>query len=70
MLVCTTKYNLISYIFINNIKFLCFNIFVLEVLLPHIGSASIETRTEMAITTAKNIIAVLDNTPMPNEVQF
>ncbi|CAH1736953.1 unnamed protein product [Aphis gossypii] len=40
------------------------------VLLPHIGSASIETRTEMAITTAKNIIAVLDNTPMPNEVQF
>jgi len=40
------------------------------VLLPHIGSASIETRTEMAITTAKNIIAALDNTSMPNEVQF
>ncbi|XP_060870334.1 glyoxylate reductase/hydroxypyruvate reductase-like [Metopolophium dirhodum] len=40
------------------------------VLLPHIGSASIETRTEMAILTAKNIIAVLDNTAMPNEVQY
>ncbi|KAL4089500.1 hypothetical protein QTP88_024526 [Uroleucon formosanum] len=40
------------------------------VLLPHIGSASIETRTEMAILTAKNIIAVLDNTTMPKEVQF
>jgi len=40
------------------------------VLLPHIGSASIETRTEMAIVTAKNIIAVLDNTIMPKEVQF
>jgi len=39
-------------------------------LLPHIGSASIETRTEMAILTAKNIIAVLDNTAMPREVQF
>jgi len=40
------------------------------VLLPHIGSASVETRTEMAILTAKNIIAVLDNIAMPKEVQF
>jgi len=40
------------------------------VLLPHIGSASIETRTEMAIVTAKNIIAVLDNTSMINELQL
>ncbi|CAI6361185.1 unnamed protein product [Macrosiphum euphorbiae] len=40
------------------------------VLLPHIGSASIETRTEIAILTAKNIIAVLDNTAMSTEVQF
>ncbi|XP_025414551.1 glyoxylate reductase/hydroxypyruvate reductase-like [Sipha flava] len=38
------------------------------VLLPHIGSASIETRIEMALITANNIIAVLDNKPMPNEV--
>jgi len=40
------------------------------VLLPHIGSASVETRTEMAILTAKNIIAALDNSAMPKEVQF
>lgn len=40
------------------------------VLLPHIGSAAIETRIEMAELTAKNIIAVLDNNPMPNEVQL
>lgn len=39
-------------------------------LLPHIGSATVETRTEMAELTAKNIIAVLDNTPMPEEVKF
>lgn len=40
------------------------------VLLPHIGSANIETRIEMAEVTAKNIIAVLDNIPMPKEVQL
>jgi len=40
------------------------------VLLPHIGSAAIETRIEMAELTAKNIIAVLDNIPMPKEVEF
>lgn len=38
------------------------------VLLPHIGSAAIETRIEMAELTAKNIIAVLDSAPMPKEV--
>ncbi|KAL5233704.1 hypothetical protein ACI65C_001114 [Semiaphis heraclei] len=38
------------------------------VLLPHIGSATIETRREMAIIVAKNIIAVLDNSAMPYEV--
>ncbi|CAH1709468.1 unnamed protein product [Aphis gossypii] len=40
------------------------------VLLPHIGSSSIETRTEMAVVTAKNIIAVLDNSAMTKEVQL
>jgi len=40
------------------------------VLLPHIGSATIETRTEMAVIVSNNIIAVLDNTAMPNEVQL
>ncbi|KAL6268475.1 hypothetical protein P5V15_001608 [Pogonomyrmex californicus] len=39
------------------------------VILPHIGSATIETRDEMACITAKNIIAVLEGTPeeMPAE---
>lgn len=40
------------------------------VLLPHIGSAAIETRIEMAQLTARNIIAVLDNTPMPKELRL
>lgn len=44
-------------------------IFVSLVILPHIGSATIETRDEMASITAKNIIAVLDGNPeeMPAE---
>lgn len=39
------------------------------VILPHIGSATVETRDEMASITAKNIIAVLDGSPeeMPAE---
>ncbi|XP_024867113.1 glyoxylate reductase/hydroxypyruvate reductase [Temnothorax curvispinosus] len=39
------------------------------VILPHIGSATVETRNEMASITAKNIIAVLDGNPelMPAE---
>jgi len=56
--------------FIKSIKLICFNILGFQVLLPHIGSAAIETRTEMAVLTANNIIAVLDNTLMPKEVQF
>jgi len=40
------------------------------VLLPHIGSATIEIRTEMAVIVSNNIITVLDNTAMPNEVQL
>jgi len=35
-----------------------------------LACTSIETRTEMAILAAKNIIAVFDNTAIPNEVQF
>ncbi|XP_050443203.1 glyoxylate reductase/hydroxypyruvate reductase-like [Adelges cooleyi] len=38
-------------------------------LLPHVGSSTVETEASMAILTAKNILAVLDNTPMPNEVK-
>lgn len=36
--------------------------------LPHIGSATIETRTKMAVMAAKNIIAVLQGRVPPNKV--
>lgn len=35
------------------------------VLLPHVGSATIKTRTAMAILAAENLIAGLEGTPMP-----
>ncbi|ENN77743.1 hypothetical protein D910_05428 [Dendroctonus ponderosae] len=38
------------------------------VILPHIGSASIETRNDMAILTAKNIVAALKNEPLLTEL--
>lgn len=40
--------------------------------LPHIGSATTETREEMAKITAKNIIAVLEGTPekMPAQIDL
>lgn len=46
--------------------------FFLLVVLPHIGSATIETRDEMARITAKNIIAVLEGTPenMPAQLNL
>lgn len=42
------------------------------VVLPHIGSATIETRDEMARITARNIIAVLEGTPenMPAQINL
>ncbi|XP_050581600.1 glyoxylate reductase/hydroxypyruvate reductase [Bombus affinis] len=42
------------------------------VVLPHIGSAATETREEMSIITAKNIMAVLKGTPaeMPAPLQL
>lgn len=39
------------------------------VILPHIGSASIETRNEMAILTAKNIIAAIKGEPLLTELK-
>lgn len=39
------------------------------VLLPHIGSASIETRQNMAILTANNILAALNGQDMPAELK-
>ncbi|XP_029834325.1 glyoxylate reductase/hydroxypyruvate reductase [Ixodes scapularis] len=38
------------------------------VLLPHIGSATTETRTAMAVLTAQNILAALQGLPMPATV--
>lgn len=41
-------------------------------ILPHIGSAAIETREEMSRITAKNIIAVLQGKPneMPTPLEL
>ncbi|XP_023018036.1 glyoxylate reductase/hydroxypyruvate reductase [Leptinotarsa decemlineata] len=38
------------------------------VILPHIGSATIETRNEMGILTARNIVAALEGEKMPSEL--
>jgi len=38
------------------------------VLLPHIGSASIETRTKMALLAAENAIAVMEGKEPPAKV--
>jgi glyoxylate reductase len=38
------------------------------VLLPHIGSASIRTRTRMAELAAENLLAVLDGREPPTPV--
>ena len=40
------------------------------VLLPHIGSATTETRTKMAIMAAENIIAVLSGKPPLNPIKI
>jgi glyoxylate reductase len=37
-------------------------------LLPHIGSATVETRLRMAILAAENLLAILDGRPCPNIV--
>jgi lactate dehydrogenase-like 2-hydroxyacid dehydrogenase len=36
------------------------------VLLPHIGSATIATRTKMALIAAENLLAMLKGEPAPN----
>jgi len=40
------------------------------VILPHIGSACIETRNDMAVLTAKNIVASLKNEPLLTELKI
>jgi glyoxylate reductase len=37
-------------------------------LLPHIGSATVETRSRMSVMAAENLLAVLDGRPCPNIV--
>jgi glyoxylate reductase len=37
-------------------------------LLPHIGSATVETRRRMSILAAENLLAVLGGRPCPNIV--
>jgi glyoxylate reductase len=38
------------------------------VLLPHLGSATMETRMEMGMTCVRNIEAALSGRPAPNRV--
>jgi glyoxylate/hydroxypyruvate reductase len=40
------------------------------VLVPHIGSATIETREQMAIESVKNLLAGLEGGAMVNEVEL
>jgi len=40
------------------------------VVLPHIGSATVETRTAMSLLTARNILAALSGKPMPCPLDF
>jgi glyoxylate reductase len=39
------------------------------VLLPHLGSATMQARTQMGLVCLKNIQSVLDGHPAPNQVQ-
>lgn len=43
------------------LKHLCF---VLKGILPHIGSAEVQTRTDMATMAAKNLVAALTGEKM------
>ncbi|KAK3910352.1 Glyoxylate reductase/hydroxypyruvate reductase [Frankliniella fusca] len=40
------------------------------VVIPHIGSAGIESRNDMAEVTARNILTALENKPMPAELKL
>lgn len=46
--------------------------YLFSVILPHIGSATTETREEMSRITANNILAVLNGTPeaMPAQLKL
>ena len=38
------------------------------VILPHIGSATVATRTKMAVMTTENLLAGVEGRPLPNQV--
>ena len=40
----------------------------LTVVIPHIGSATLQSRTAMAMLTANNIIAALNGSKMPAQL--
>jgi len=40
------------------------------VVLPHIGSATVETRTAMSLLTARNILSALSGKPMPSQLRI
>jgi len=40
------------------------------VVLPHIGSATVETRTAMSLLTARNILSALSHKPMPSQLSL
>ena len=40
------------------------------VILPHIGSATVETRTAMSVLTARNILSALSGKPMPCQLDI
>lgn len=44
-------------------------LFYPSVVLPHVGSATVETRTSMAVLAAKNLLAGLNNQPLVAQVE-
>ena len=40
------------------------------VILPHIGSATVATRTKMAVMTTENLLAGVEGRPLPNQVEL
>lgn len=53
---------------ISFLKYLLICQFIVLVLIPHIGSATNESRAAMSALTANNILAALRNQPMPAEI--
>ena len=50
--------------------FIIFRVFQLTVITPHIGSASYETRTQMAVLAAQNLLCGLKEQEMPAQYKM